>query len=207
MKKIMFNDQYGLTKAVLEGRKTQTRRILTVDMVNRTDLKCLLEGNYKCCLDKDDKYVDIRRMGNYQVGEVVAIAQSYKSIMEEDSQRGVMGHPTVLEQNASDTAGWGNKMFVKARSMPHHIRITNVRIERLQDISDEDCIAEGITHETGCGNGDEVDVYQVYTKDYFAHTFYSARYAYADLINRISGCKNMWDSNPFVFVYEFELIK
>lgn len=27
MKKIMFNDRYGLTQAVLEGRKTQTRRI------------------------------------------------------------------------------------------------------------------------------------------------------------------------------------
>lgn len=28
MKKIMFNDKYGLTQAVLEGRKTQTRRIV-----------------------------------------------------------------------------------------------------------------------------------------------------------------------------------
>ena len=27
MKKIMFNDKYGLTQSVLEGRKTQTRRI------------------------------------------------------------------------------------------------------------------------------------------------------------------------------------
>lgn len=27
MKKIMFNDRYGLTEAVLDGRKTQTRRI------------------------------------------------------------------------------------------------------------------------------------------------------------------------------------
>lgn len=29
MKKIMFNDKNGLTQAVLEGRKTQTRRIIT----------------------------------------------------------------------------------------------------------------------------------------------------------------------------------
>ena len=74
----MFSDKYGLTQAVLEGRKTQTRRLLTVDMVNRTDLKCLQEKNYNCCLDKDDNYVDIRRMGNFQVGEIVAIAQPYK---------------------------------------------------------------------------------------------------------------------------------
>lgn len=35
MKKIMFNDRYGLTKAVLEGRKTQTRRILDPTMLFR----------------------------------------------------------------------------------------------------------------------------------------------------------------------------
>lgn len=163
----MFNDQYGLTKAVLERRKTQTRRI--VKGANATEEKA-----------------------QYKVGEIVAIAQAYK-----DCKRFVC---------LQESAGWNNKMFVKAELMPHHIRITDVRVERLQDISDEDCIAEGITHETCCGNGDEVDVYQIYTKDYFAHTFYSARYAYADLIDRISG-KHIWDSNPFVFVYGFELIK
>ena len=39
MKKIMFNDQYCLTKAVLEGRKTQTRRIIpqsVIDMAKGT---------------------------------------------------------------------------------------------------------------------------------------------------------------------------
>lgn len=30
MKKIMFNDKYGLTEAVLEGRKTQTRRVINL---------------------------------------------------------------------------------------------------------------------------------------------------------------------------------
>lgn len=192
MKKIMFNDQYGLTKAVLEGRKTQTRRILTVDMVNRTDLKCLLEGNYKCCLDKDGNYVDIRRMGNYQVGEVVAIAQAYK-----DCKRFVY---------LQESAGFNNKMFVKAELMPHHIRITDVRVERLQDISDEDCIAEGIMQGIRRFNNGETVFYKFENKDY-PFVFSKAREAYAALIDRISGCKNTWDSNPFVFVYEFELIK
>lgn len=30
MKKIIFNDKYGLTTAVLEGRKTMTRRVITI---------------------------------------------------------------------------------------------------------------------------------------------------------------------------------
>ena len=37
MKKIMFNDRYGLTQAVLEGRKTQTRRNFTLTLYKQAD--------------------------------------------------------------------------------------------------------------------------------------------------------------------------
>lgn len=201
MKKIMFNDQYGLTKAVLDGRKTQTRRIVKdVDLLqelNELEDDGVLKGFRGKIVAEDN--------AQYKVGEVVAIAQSYKSIMEEDLERGVMGHPTVLEQNASATAGWNNKMFVKARSMPHHIRITDVRIERLQDISDEDCIAEGITQGIRRFNNGETVFYKFENKDN-PFVFSKAREAYAALIDKISG-KATWNANPFVFVYGFELIK
>ena len=38
-------------------------------------------------------------------------------------------------------------MFVKADLMPHHIKITGIKVERLQDISDEDCLKEGIVRQ------------------------------------------------------------
>lgn len=37
MKKIMFNDKYGLTKAVLEGRKTQTRRLILSKTIEKAE--------------------------------------------------------------------------------------------------------------------------------------------------------------------------
>lgn len=37
MKKIMFNDKYGLTQAVLDGRKTQTRRIVNESLIDCYD--------------------------------------------------------------------------------------------------------------------------------------------------------------------------
>ena len=46
MKKIMFNDKYGLTQAVLEGRKTMTRRIVPINLYNQTDWKVVEEGNW-----------------------------------------------------------------------------------------------------------------------------------------------------------------
>lgn len=97
------------------------------------------------------------------------------------------------------------KMFVSASECIHQIRITGVQVERLQDISDNDCLREGIYKKTLCPPGDI---------DYFYHSeprskwevYPSARDAFAGLIDKISG-KGTWKSNPRVFVYEFELVK
>ena len=40
-------------------------------------------------------------------------------------------------------------MFVKADLMPRHIEFTDRKVERLQDISDEDCLKEGIYEDSG----------------------------------------------------------
>lgn len=180
----MFNDKYGLTKAVLEGRKTMTRRIV------KHPEEVLL--NYHGYL-QTEKY-------RYQVGEVVAVAQSYKDAGLEDKyviRQDIKGYSSWMDIDANCTSGWGNKMFVKADLMPHQIRITNVRVERLQDISDEDCLNEGVF------------LGQFHTYSYAGRPrcpFNTPRDAFASLINRISG-KGTWESNPWVFVYEFELVE
>lgn len=69
----------------------------------------------------------------YKVGEIVAIAQSYKEI----DHRGIVGHADASDFQpgmvspifADQSKGWENKMFVRADLMPNHIEITNVRLE------------------------------------------------------------------------------
>lgn len=137
MQKIMFNDQYGLTQAVLEGRKTQTRRIAYQEPF-KYYFNCgfCTEGKDKGKLTINDGN-EIVAKSHYKIGEVVAVAQSYSHIpCAEETEE------TFNEEVAS--AGWGNKMFVKASLMPHQIKITNIRCERLQDISTDDCMKEGI---------------------------------------------------------------
>lgn len=218
MRKIMFNDKYGLTEAVLSGRKTQTRRIVKLELYGlKTEAKrspsdirmidglwCYTipewNGAYNL-VPKDD-------LPKYNIGDIVAIAQSYSdagvdSIPEEDEEFGCYNFPTI------QTPGWKNKMFVRADLMPHQIRITNVRAERLQNISDEDCIAEGIYKDanTSYFNGYAFDILNDHYGQILASTWYdSPRDAYAALIDKING-KGTWESNPFVYVYDFELIK
>ena len=178
MKKIMFNDKYGLTEAVLEGRKTMTRRIVP----DGTPL-----GNWE----------ETEKMSRYKVGEVVAVAQSYHSL----NKSGYVA-PEWLDHYCEDSAGYENKMFVRADLMPYQIRITNVRVERLQDISDEDCLREGIER---VYYGDE-EWFKAYDTKDGCKCAPTPIEAFKGLIDKVSG-KGTWESNPWVFVYEFELVK
>lgn len=217
-KKIMFNDKYGLTQAVLEGRKTMTRRGCKYDRPNETydivfpvfepndydnDGNIVSPLNYAFGWKNDKGDFTGWNIPKYKVGEVVAIAQSYESL----------GMNPEIALNDKDgigfytktkfAPGWKNKMFVRADLMPHHIRITNIKIERLQDISDEDCLKEGI-YKGQCGSADThfMDAYY-YKGD--IQPYCTPREAFAALIDKVSG-KGTWESNPYVFAYEFELI-
>ena len=190
MKKIMFNDKYLLTQAVWCGEKTQTRRIVK----DGTPL-----GNFE----------ETMKYAPYKVGEVVAVAQSYKIMYAEMIDDFAKHNYHLLREDSAEnfkkhyenTAGWTNKMFVKADLMRHHIKITDVKIERLQDISDDDNIREGVWQFYDNKNLFYVSKNIGYAPDV---AFLSAREAFWYLIDNISG-KGTWESNPYVWVYDFEL--
>lgn len=245
MKKIMFNDAFLLTKAVLEGRKTQTRRIITTPR--------MFKGNYvagfhvykrqsdgfisEICMydDYERDFDEGQIVPKYRVGEIVAVAQSYKSIDDFYKAAFSYNHSvhgmTICEfdcisdydvskwnmvaVNYRDKRIWTNKLYVKPELMVHFIRITNIRIEKLQDISDEDCLAEGIER---MPDGSGFKPYAFYDttikvksrKEGVNYGWYRSydtpREAYAALIDKVSG-KGTWQNNPYVFVYDFELVK
>ena len=194
MKKIMFNDQYGLTEAVIDGRKTQTRRI-AYEKPFKHIRSCgfITEGKDKGKLSINDGN-EIVVKSTYKIGEVVAVAQRYNDI------------PFVNEIyiGAGLSIGWSNKMFVKSSLMPHQIKITNIRVERLQDISTDDCMKEGIF----CSHIDGFDDAYSYdsTNDSLAKKWWyrTPIEAYKMLSSKLH---LHWDSNPLVFVYDFKLIK
>ena len=100
-------------------------------------------------------------------------------------------------------------MFVRAELMPNQIRITNVRIERLQDISDADCLKEGI-YAYYYGDEKEKRFYEIppngYSFDGTDFHYPTPREAFAYLIDKVSD-KGTWERNPYVWVYDFELVK
>ena len=226
MKKIMFNDKYSLTQAVLDGRKTMTRRIIKCPRtfkgewaagfnIHRRHSDKKIVG-YPCMYDADEREFDMGEiLPKYKVGEVLAIAQSYESLgMNPEialNDRDGIGFYTKTKF----APGWKNKMFVRADLIPHHIRITNIKIERLQDISDEDCLAEGVvkvTHTVPTKAPQCLISYypclslkEAADKVGWGITYSTPQLAFATLIDKVSG-KGTWEANPYVFAYEFELI-
>lgn len=215
MKKIMFNDKYGLTQAVLDGRKTQTRRVIKCPRefkgewvagfnihIRHSDKKIV---DWPCMYDADEREFDMGEiLPKYELGEVVAIAQSYMDVdrfYRKGKNAAYLEYLDSILPELKLYPGWTNKMFVRADLMPHHIRITDIKIERLQNISDEDCFKEGI-FKWDAGQKD-IPFYSFHNAD--IPDYNDPRDAFAELIDKVSG-KGTWESNPYVFVYEFELI-
>lgn len=208
MQKIMFNDAYGLTQATIEGWKTNTRRAefsdeeqAQLDRHAKVGYWPFIEDDTVKVCDSDEALL-FAKATRYKVGEVVAVAQRYADIEELAMlQRDPFSETYFEEEDIADEPGWCNKMFVKAEMMPHRIRITGIRAERLQDISNEDCIKEGIYRIPP----EMVQVRPFYFSNNECH-YDIPREAFATLIDKVSG-RGTWASNPWVVAYEYELVE
>ena len=219
MKKIMFNDRYGLTDMVTMGFKTQTRRLVDSEMAKNLEYAhkplLMISAGYMSDIEEWKKWAkypgqvlyikkqkepkwevspeeiknNILAKAPYKKSEVLAVAQSYQA--------------AGYGQNMANMAGWRNKMFVKADMMPHKIRITDAGFQRLNEIVEEDCIKEGIVR----NDLSDLGLPMKYTLPQGDKRFYdTAKEAYAALIDRVCG-KGVWAKNPWVWVFNFELIE
>jgi len=201
----MFSDVYGLTQAVLEGRKTMTRRIID-DSDTQAALEELWEDDN---VGGTDWKILLEKTARYKVGDIVAIAQSYRDVflhLEDDAAKA--GFMDDLKYNywpatrTNQISGWVNKMYVASKLMPHQIEVTAVKIERLQDISPSDALSEGVEK--------WLDGYIIpglmARNGQHNKCFDTPCQAFAALIDKLSGA-GIWEGNPYVLVYNFILIK
>lgn len=212
----MFNDKYCLTEAVLQGNKTMTRRDCTLtlsdantmDEVEIEDIY-LKDGIWMFKCRNKEFPLPKENYPKYQLNEIVAISQSYSECTCDIPEQYISKYKDGKMVGYS--AGWSNKMFVKSAYMPHNLKIINIKAERLQDISDEDCIKEGVVinqigyYIKGLRSTKENEAYTSTDEGEFK-LFPNPIRAFSTLIDKISG-RGTWSRNKWNWAFEFELNK
>jgi hypothetical protein len=206
----MFNNTYGLTQAVKKGLKTMTRRVLPLSEADEVYLDQAFDWDLR-------EAVILDRYSQYKVGEIVAIAESYVDIWDElmldedwDNHRDkwdVFRHFLFNGEDHSVEAGWKNKMFVKAEVMPNKIIITDRKIEKLHDISVEDCMQEGVMSApvTGWYYFPNLHLHRKKNNTAGPTLFERPESAYFTLCKKLRMVLND-SANPYVVAYTFNLL-
>jgi hypothetical protein len=216
----MFNDRFLLTKAVIEGDKTQSRSIIYPQpkyspfggMVWKGYMSGFLYGDYAVRSDIERAYRSFAKSLKYKKfvykpEEILAVAQPYSHLYAEKIKDWAKHNYHHLREDAAEhfleevahSYGWSNKCYVKAKLMKHHIIINDLKVKQLQDISDKDILKEGIKQ-----FGEKFGFYD--NKRNCNQLFDTARLAYEALADLFFG-KDTWENNPYVIVYDFEIKK
>lgn len=177
---------------VTKREKNQTRRIIPEILSFRPS--GFVKSGYEDLHGKEIK-------PRYNIGDTLFLKEPYH-----EAPNGFIaykyGYPDNIPSHVdcippAKEIQWSNKLFMPASAARFFIKITNARIEKLQDITNPDCFSEGIYKHSS-----HAIIYYQNGHDGLLYT--SPRDAYAALINEING-SGTWESNPLVWVYDFML--
>lgn len=194
MKGILFKPD--LITAIIEGRKTITRRIIRDNHIVKMQLNQINENSE---LAKDKIVVVINsEIAPYKIGEIIYVKESWQhtdiiNLNRNDDNSGYIfknsENGRLYELNYENWY-WKSPLFMPAEAARLFLQIESVRVERLQDISEEDAKSEGVKATTWEGVSENTRSYR--------NGFFSKWV-------EINGSESL-NKNPWVWVYTFKVI-
>ena len=172
-KPIIFST--AMVKAIIAGTKSQTRRII------KTNLEIETDKNDKNYFYVQDEYGDGHKLLEYcpyKIGQILWVRETYTDTLGDD----------IIYKAGWDgdkEPKWKPGIFMPRTIARVFLKLTNIRIERVQDITEKDVYAEGIPKNS------------LSFKNSFIYLWNS--------INLKRGYG--WEINPFVWVYDFKKVK
>ena len=211
-KPILFNTE--MTRAILDGRKTVTRRVIKPQPIYRPE-----HPTHKVRFPKADKRASsynlfdwesfVERFAKYQVGDILYVRETWNFVYDMDDNDQPDGEGRHIYQaddpmpfshwvdpdtgEHKEQMPWKPSIHMPKEAARIFLRVKSVRVERLRDIDVSNCVREGVTWEN----------YPVaWTVD--------AKPAFIKLWNSTIKPADLplygWEANPWVWVYEFERI-
>lgn len=185
---ILFNTE--MVQAILDNRKKQTRRLIKDPYVQER-----LESG-----DHDRTYIE--KNVPYKIGDILWVRETWHEIHDSETNQfikygykadwseGITSHP-------KNKGIWKPSIHMPKEATRIFLKVTKVKWERIQDISEADAIAEGV---------ELFDTNRYKDYEDLNNSFLHARISFASLWESING-KNSWQKNPYVWVYDFEQVE
>ena len=202
-KPILFSTE--MVKAILEGRKTQTRRKIKFDLSNLETDK-----NDKTFAKLEDEYGDSHDLieyAPYHAGDTLWVRETFcyddfDNGGETVYYKANFGERHIKELFTDCGMKWTPSIHMPRAAARLFLKVTDVRCERLQNITGDGVLKEGV--KLACHR--EFDNCSAYPCD-FMHTG-SCKDKFVTLWNSTVKKQDLdrygWDSNPWVWVIEFE---
>lgn len=217
IKPILFNTE--MVRAILDGRKTCTRRVIKPQPQSR--LCYTYAGSHKGCIGKwtypnrgahefwgeeyklpeNIKDEELSKQWNppYHTDDILYVRETWKK-----APNGYYYYEDWQKDDIADVTKWKPSIHMPKEAARIWLKVTDVRVERLQDITPKGAESEGVGNlfydDIGYGEknyGTEVDPEYGITKEQFAWLWEST-------IKKSDIDRYGWDANPYVWVIEFE---
>lgn len=202
IKPILFNTE--MVRAILDGRKSCTRRLVKTRRKDACGFYVTkkadgtFSGIYE--YDENESMFDNPLMPPYQPGDTLYVRETWCDDRQftHDSTPGRYFYKASENENFK----WKPSIHMPKEAARIWLKVTNARVERLQEITEDGCIAEGIypSNCRGCN--------ATFGCDTCPHEGYDEVDEFADLWNSTIKKSNLdrygWDASPWVWVIEFE---
>lgn len=187
-KPILFSGP--MVKAILDKRKTMTRRVIKVD--DPDNWKVSIAGT---SIVRTFPY-DVR-LSRYEVGDILWVRETWARLNDDyhpDDKGSIYVYKAdhITGNDGPDLIKWKPSIFMPRAAARIFLRVTNIRVERLQEILCGDMRREGCIPSTVTGGQ-----YQQWQRDYWIPLW--------DAINAKRGYG--WNENPWVWVIEFKVVE
>jgi hypothetical protein len=207
-----------MVKALLSGSKTQTRRIVkqkihfegTPNEINNPLFYSVdgyeLEESVPLALS------DIQKI---KIGDIIWVRETWSENPFFDDNNDVKFLYKSIDK-PFEGHKWKSSRFMKKEVCRIWLKVVNVRVERLQDISEQDAINEGVLKDySGYFDSEKkycyvdydvprVEIYRKKKQKIIQGQFNFAKDSYQSLWKKINGIES-WSINPWVWVYDFEV--
>jgi len=189
IKPILFSTP--MVQAILDGRKTQTRRIVKDSMLQENENEFKEEEFLKATIKKPINKGDILWVRETWFPTRYDFKELLQSGITSLSKGNIIKYKADNDYDPiKDCVGrsWKPSIFMPKEACRIFLEVVDVRVERLQDISESDAIAEGINPTSGVVSANH------------------AKNCFQSLWQMINGTQS-WHDNPWVWVYEFKQVE